>query len=149
MYINYTSRSIIFVFGVQHSDLIFLQIKIHFKLVEKYWLYSLCSTMYPYSLFYTQQFVSLNPLAHLVPFLFPLPLSLFSVSVSQYSMVLTGTQPFYGQRSDRNPQPAQWKCSLLASLSPLSSGASHGCLDHRTIQYAKTCFFLDQKLLID
>ena len=41
--------------------------------IIKYLLYSLCFTVYPCSLFYTWQFLRLNPLALFCPFPLPLP----------------------------------------------------------------------------
>ena len=45
-----------------------------FTVITKYWLYSLCCTINPCSLFYIQLFLPINPLPLYCPSWFPLPL---------------------------------------------------------------------------
>ena len=67
------SKYIIFSFvtGVQYSGSQFLKVILLFIVIIKYWLYSLCCTIYPCSLFYTQQFEPHKPLPLYCPS--PLP----------------------------------------------------------------------------
>ena len=66
--------NIILVSGIQSRDSVFLQIICHYRLLEDNGYSFLCCTMYPVAyLFYTQQFVSLNPIPLICPFPCPLP----------------------------------------------------------------------------
>ena len=46
---NIAGLNMVFVSGIYHSDSIFLYII--FQVIINYWLYSLCCTIYPFSLF--------------------------------------------------------------------------------------------------